>query len=91
MTKSEWSLMRFGTIRNNTALKQHQHAPALRFRFGTIRNNTALKPHMIFVAEPGGFGTIRNNTALKPDIIMKEVAEKFWNHSKQHSSKTADM
>ena len=42
----------FGTIRNNTALKQRcarqDHGPS----FGTIRNNTALKPRrMIFLSK----------------------------------------
>ncbi|EFX58003.1 hypothetical protein HMPREF0851_01803 [Streptococcus sp. M334] len=37
-------MLRFGTIRNNTALKL-MHASKICFlRFGTIRNNTALKP-----------------------------------------------
>ena len=36
---------RFGTIRNNTALK-HQDGHLLHAKgFGTIRNNTALKPN----------------------------------------------
>ena len=37
-------LIRFGTIRNNTALKHKQVATANSQGFGTIRNNTALKP-----------------------------------------------
>ena len=36
--------MRFGTIRNNTALKRNQSHTAFLGCFGTIRNNTALKP-----------------------------------------------
>ena len=34
------------------------------------------------------FGTIRNNTALKQGIATILQAVGFWNHSKQHSSKT---
>ncbi len=34
----------FGTIRNNTALKQKHKLNYKRSGFGTIRNNTALKP-----------------------------------------------
>ena len=34
----------FGTIRNNTALKQAKSMIAFTWSFGTIRNNTALKP-----------------------------------------------
>ena len=33
----------FGTIRNNTALKQGTFGYCKNFSFGTIRNNTALK------------------------------------------------
>ena len=56
----------FGTIRNNTALKQ---PPVCKYHlqcFGTIRNNTALKLKNLLEAPIVGFGTIRNNTALKP-------------------------
>ena len=35
-----------------------------------------------------GFGTIRNNTALKPIERNRQTYQRFWNHSKQHSSKT---
>ena len=35
-----------------------------------------------------GFGTIRNNTALKPIVKYINTSPWFWNHSKQHSSKT---
>ena len=35
-----------------------------------------------------GFGTIRNNTALKPPLVSVVMPVLFWNHSKQHSSKT---
>ncbi len=34
------------------------------------------------------FGTIRNNTALKLQQYTAEQTTMFWNHSKQHSSKT---
>ena len=37
-----------------------------------------------------GFGTIRNNTALKLAASMPCQGWGFWNHSKQHSSKTHD-
>ena len=56
----------FGTIRNNTALKQYTSASEALTGFGTIRNNTALKPLAVVEVENLGFGTIRNNTALKP-------------------------
>ena len=36
-------LCSFGTIRNNTALKQGLELIVDHFSFGTIRNNTALK------------------------------------------------
>ena len=55
----------FGTIRNNTALKQGKAPVDTGFRFGTIRNNTALKRCIVVSVESHGFGTIRNNTALK--------------------------
>ena len=51
---------RFGTIRNNTALKQ---APVLSIQcdsFGTIRNNTALKPRRKI------FLTKFRNRAIRP-------------------------
>ena len=35
-----------------------------------------------------GFGTIRNNTALKLCFLALQKLLRFWNHSKQHSSKT---
>ena len=36
------------------------------------------------------FGTIRNNTALKLKLMEESGELLFWNHSKQHSSKTLD-
>ena len=61
-------LDRFGTIRNNTALKQNTcHFLGL-VRFGTIRNNTALKLQCARGSLVKGFGTIRNNTALKRQL-----------------------
>ena len=36
-------MLGFGTIRNNTALKQNLAMQTLKPSFGTIRNNTALK------------------------------------------------
>ena len=58
--------MSFGTIRNNTALKQGIDGLTQTFGFGTIRNNTALKPVFSTAETSSCFGTIRNNTALKP-------------------------
>ena len=55
----------FGTIRNNTALKQLRNANERQLRFGTIRNNTALKLLSDAFVRLWCFGTIRNNTALK--------------------------
>ena len=56
----------FGTIRNNTALKQGDITTLVGVRFGTIRNNTALKLLSLIRSVLSGFGTIRNTTALKP-------------------------
>ena len=56
---------RFGTIRNNTALKQVWNAIKTVVGFGTIRNNTALKLSSLHHQVSNRFGTIRNNTALK--------------------------
>ena len=61
----------FGTIRNNTALKQ---PPVCKYHlqcFGTIRNNTALKHDVGEFYEWFGFGTIRNNTALKLKNLLE--------------------
>ena len=69
----------FGTIRNNTALKQKLNIIKITIRFGTIRNNTALKLISETVAIPTGFGTIRNNTALKPRRII--FLSKFRNRA----------
>ena len=61
----------FGTIRNNTALKQ-PCPEAFKFDcFGTIRNNTALKRTTKPTSGWTSFGTIRNNTALK--LIMLAI------------------
>ncbi len=54
----------FGTVRNNTALKLHNHFFTF-FCFGTIRNNIALKYYIPFNFNVVGFETIRNNIALK--------------------------
>ena len=70
---------RFGTIRNNTALKHKHFLTVLVNRFGTIRNNTALKLHGINQRDCLGFGTIRNNTALKPR--RKIFLTKFCNRA----------
>ena len=59
------------------------------YRFGTIRNNTALKLASIALRLGRGFGTIRNNTALKHSFLFVFPVLMFWNHSKQHSSKTS--
>ena len=40
----------FGTIRNNTALKQHVELSILLDSFGTIRNNTALKQVKLIIS-----------------------------------------
>ena len=56
--------------------------------FSKSVTNMALKhvpPLRIIYAD---FGTIRNNTALKQTWLVLQDANKFWNHSKQHSSKT---
>ncbi len=58
----------FGTIRNNTALKQIKGLKSRLYSFGTIRNNTALKQIKGESDNGKGFGTIRNNTALKQVI-----------------------
>ena len=72
--------MRFGTIRNNTALKRG-YLMSLELRcFGTIRNNTALKPAHTLYTSDSSFGTIRNNTALKPlhlNLYVEQVLEPF--------------
>ena len=78
----------FGTIRNNTALKPTFGGADFDVSFGTIRNNTALKLEYVLQNLPTSFGTIRNNTALKQTCWPKFDYERFWNHSKQHSSKT---
>ena len=80
----------FGTIRNNTALKQIMNKTVYAVGFGTIRNNTALKQPMLILSRVVGFGTIRNNTALKLIVPTSIFDKGFWNHSKQHSSKTID-
>ena len=70
----------FGTIRNNTALKQMHVRGALVHGFGTIRNNTALKLGSFNSAGFPRFGTIRNNTALKRrglDDLPSVVLEPF--------------
>ncbi len=58
-------ILGFGTIRNNTALKQVVFVEMNHQSFGTIRNNTALKLILSIILIEFGFGTIRNNTALK--------------------------
>ena len=50
----------FGTIRNNTALKQEVESTRLELCFGTIRNNTALKPRRKI------FLTKFRNRAIRP-------------------------
>ena len=52
--------MRFGTIRNNTALKRIILYNMIDNRFGTIRNNTALKPRRKI------FLTKFRNRAIRP-------------------------
>ena len=65
MTTAKHGELSFGTIRNNTALKQDGITLLATKSFGTIRNNTALKLFEIFAVLVPSFGTIRNNTALK--------------------------
>ena len=78
----------FGTIRNNIALKPIASSVCIDVSFGTIRNNIALKQKHDGVYMWRCFGTIRNNIALKPVSVNEKFAFRFWNHSKQHSSKT---
>ena len=52
--------IRFGTIRNNTALKPPPFLYSLKKGFGTIRNNTALKPRRKI------FLTKFRNRAIRP-------------------------
>ena len=52
--------VRFGTIRNNTALKQDGKTDLIVASFGTIRNNTALKPRRKI------FLTKFRNRAIRP-------------------------
>ncbi|HHJ7433536.1 TPA: hypothetical protein ACQMY0_001439, partial [Streptococcus pyogenes] len=37
-----------------------------------------------------GFGTIQNSIALKHNLSVGCCGQSFWDHSKQHSSKTFD-
>ena len=53
-------MTRFGTIRNNTALKPSKRNAESKQRFGTIRNNTALKPRR------KNFLTKFRNRAIRP-------------------------
>ena len=66
---------RFGTIRNNTALKLSLFKTLFQKRFGTIRNNTALKRFLGFLTNPKRFGTIQNNTALKLHQAFNSVGQ----------------
>ena len=77
----------FGTIRNNTALKQPQRQRQTSQRFGTIRNNTALKHWKVQIYVHSSFGTIRNNTALKPR--RKIFLTKFRNRAIRPSQTSA--
>ena len=77
----------FGTIRNNTALKQFVRQFFDSFRFGTIRNNTALKLSVCDTGFFDCFGTIRNNTALKPR--RKIFLTKFRNRAIRPSQTSA--
>ena len=64
------NVVSFGTIRNNTALKQIGTPFIILSSFGTIRNNTALKHVLNIFPHVASFGTIRNNTALKHTQLM---------------------
>ena len=77
----------FGTIRNNTALKQSEKLRLFFFGFGTIRNNTALKLRELRSLKNQRFGTIRNNTALKPR--RKIFLTKFRNRAIRPSQTSA--
>ena len=66
---SGFEIQRFGTIRNNTALKRQLQMYMRGLGFGTIRNNTALKLVRWLEELLLRFGTIRNNTALKPCAV----------------------
>ena len=79
----------FGTIRNNIALKPSQVKMVHMLGFGTIRNNIALKRMYQMTAHFYCFGTIRNNIALKLCLSGLLTTQLFWDHSKQHSSKTS--
>ena len=79
--------MRFGTIRNNTALKHYDILCLKIESFGTIRNNTALKLEVSIHRRWFGFGTIRNNTALKPR--RKIFLTKFRNRAIRPSQTSA--
>ena len=79
--------MRFGTIRNNTALKLDHAVYKSSDSFGTIRNNTALKLLCIYNPPISCFGTIRNNTALKPR--RKIFLTKFRNRAIRPSQTSA--
>ena len=60
-----YTVLRFGTIRNSTALKQWRYLSRSTNGFGTIRNSTALKRVEPASIAKQSFGTIRNSTALK--------------------------
>ena len=77
----------FGTIRNNTALKQNERKVPILTGFGTIRNNTALKYVWAYALKNEGFGTIRNNTALKSR--RKIFLTKFRNRAIRPSQTSA--
>ena len=79
--------MSFGTIRNNTALKQITSIYRCTISFGTIRNNTALKLWPFHLQGLRCFGTIRNNTALKPR--RKIFLTKFRNRAIRPSQTSA--
>ena len=55
-----YCVLSFGTIRNNTALKQEAITIENEESFGTIRNNTALKPRKKI------FLTKFRNRAIRP-------------------------
>ena len=78
---------RFGTIRNNTALKLKFFPHLFIVCFGTIRNNTALKLRQNRLVFIPCFGTIRNNTALKPR--RKIFLTKFRNRAIRPSQTSA--
>ncbi|WP_409202265.1 hypothetical protein [Streptococcus pyogenes] len=77
------------TIQDSIALKQACSSIPPQAHFGTIQNSITLKPTGNSSIKQLGFGTIQNSIALKPGIADFINFPVFWDHSKQHSSKTS--